>query len=1523
MGTHKRWQFFLILIVILLTVYNILPTVFYYSKPLKEAVSEKGGNQTALSIAQRVNSLESDAISWLHSFCRLLKVKPQSIALSVANPGVIELTFARAEDAATVRRHLSRAGEMIPFTAAQLSVQESSETLGQKTVVALRKIPLHFDPSQTEDYFRFSSKWDDSGNVTALFKQVTEDRALSLAVALAGTTENGATALAAPGAIQDPETQELITLVAQNITAFVQAFGANSTPAKRYFASFSQVEGHNRQEIISRYLQSLNALKAAYANELSALKEQEIKIKGEGGFLDTLRQQRKTALSSKLSTLQQAQEILTSHQTEFSSGPAPLTLRSAQSLLATSAQKISPEQGVQKVELGDLNPFIASFSIDWKNEKIFLEMHKDIREELLKLENNPSLSKQAEQILFDEIATIARKSAEKIVPSQERFEIALSSLQNSKSFLAMPLESIARTLTTQVKERIVTKWAPKHPDLKKENFPIWDFETYLKLPAAEKKLGLIVFSPITQSVTPPKGFRFNSIYVVAKGTELIFAKMQAAPTSPEAQQFFEDFNALRSLLQQYGFYGRPATLLAYAPEFKGDYIFEAQDYYQNVLKATREDFAVHGTRRFALLEFSNEEQRLLTLNKIDNAIHEDLLKWRDNYNAAKLAIRGLQPIDVPKPTRSPLWSNMALSAKKYFRGDDRKILHWGLDLSGGKTVQIELRDAHGRPVKKEADINQGINELYSRVNKMGVSEVGIRQEGDFITLDFPGSQGWSAAELVKASSMHFHVVNEKFTPSNVNLKESVSRFLQEVWNEADVTGQTTLEEINSIAFNHLYGDLQDPENPQPRTEAARELYAQGLRLSNPSEMSMSSSFNDTYSKIALFRGSEVLDWFGQTHPLLIVFNNYALEGGDLENIHASYDPNKGNYLAFGIQSARTGSDGQKLHPREDLYAWTAQFSKERVAGTPNEVYTQGRGYRMAVILNGSIVSAPTLDSPLRDSAMISGSFTQREISSLEADLKAGSLTYTPHILSEKNVSPELGAKERLNGILSTVLAIILVVLCMLLYYRFGGLVASVAVIFNLLVMWATLQNLDATLTLAGIGGIILTLGMAVDANVLVFERIREEFALTQRLASAINIGYRKAFSAIFDSNLTTIIAAVILLQFDSGPIRSLAITLIIGIVSSMFTALFMTRYYFNWWVRSPKHKRLSMATWIKGAQIRFLNYAKPVALLASLVILVGAYIGFKERNTILGMDFTGGFAITLELEERPTENYRALVENALTAQGLKGQDFQIRELTPPNHIRLFLSHSLDLKEGAFYGMPLMTESADLGYAYENNPRIVWIVQALEQQQVKISPSSLVRLDKNWTDVSGQISNSMRKEALLGLTIALLCILVYITLRFEFTYAMSATVCLAHDVLICIGAIAILHALGVPVQIDLNTVAALLTIVGYSLNDTIIVFDRIRENVKAMRKESLREIVNLSLNATLSRTVMTSLTTLLVLIPLVLLGGGTLFGFGLVMILGIVFGTLSSLYIASPLMLYLTEQKMKRRGKSQLMPNSTE
>ncbi len=1501
MQKKKRWQLWLIIIVIALTIYNILPTVFYYSKPLKKPIDKTKAYSIALNIAKRVNDLEKDAILWIKSYLKLLKIKARSITIDKENPDLIDIDFFKSEDATKFKNHMARAGNLISFVPAQLNVLDSNQFENKKVTVK-RQIPIQFDTNRINDFFEYASKYDDKKNISSTYKNIIFDRSAEIGAAVAGTSEN---AILLENIIKDPTSQmskNMALSLVHSILDFTKVFGESSNITYRFFASFTQGYLDNPKEAI----QTLIDILSKYRAEITLEKSDIIKAQKTQKFVLDETKQKLYLLDQRQTALMKAETILKNNVSKFAKSNKPLNYNDIYQILNLAFKK--DPSNLLKIDLKSNNPFISQLILDFSNNKVFLTLHRDI----IRFENTLKAQKKDsfDQLIINEIARISTRVDEKIMSEKDEFSINLHTLENTSSYLVLNLNEIAKVEAKQILNILLNQWQPKHPDLDRETLPIYDYETYRKLPQEQKKFCLVVYVPTLASDPVPSQMKPNSIYIIVKGLDMILQKYQSFENTDDAKSFFKDFNKLKSILSQNGYLGFFGSLFSKTNEFSNAYIFEKDDYYQSILKATRENFEVHGSKKYATLELSNIGQRIIALNKIETLMQEDLLKWKDDYNAAQISLDPSVRYDFAPPTKNALFSNLYLSFKKYFRGDERKILNWGLDLSGGKTVQIELRDQNNHVVKDEAALKQGINELYNRVNKMGVSEVNIKTIDSNIVLDFPSAQALSAKELIKASSMSFHIVNEKFSLNNPNLSEHVSKFLQEVYNEAVVTNKKDIKSINAIAYKHLYGKSLSTEAIEPISESAKVLYENGLRLASQ-DAEVTSAFNDTLSKIAMFKEDDASSWQGQTNPLLIVFNNYALEGSNLTNIRSAYDPTQGNFLTFEVKGSYTNKEGIKINPREEVYAWTSQFAKDKIAGTQLENFSKGQGWRMAVILNDYIISAPSLHVDFKDSAQITGSFSIREVNQLVADLKAGSLSFTPHILSEKNVSAELGSKERIKGIIATFAALALVIIAMLYYYKFAGLVASIAVIFNLLIMWATLQNLHATLSLASIAGIILTVGMAVDANVLVFERIKEEFAISKRISLAIQNGYKKAFSAILDSNLTTMLAALILLHFDSGPIKGFALTLIIGIASSMFTALFMTRYFFIKWAQNPKHTHLNMLDFVKIKNFNFSKYSKYVFMLSGLIILLGAYTFSIQKKAIFGMDFTGGFSLNIELDKTKNNNYRNIVENALLKAGVSSKDIQVRELSPSTNLRLFFSASMDQKGKPFYNMPYEIDALDIKYRYETNPRIVWVVNTLKENNINLSPRSLEKLDQNWTVMSGQMSDSMKNNAIWGLSLALIAILGYITFRFEFKFAISAMICLIHDILVTLGLISILHILGVAVQIDLHTIAALMTIIGYSLNDTIVIFDRIREDVKYMKKNTLKEIINHSLNLTLSRTTITSATTILALLALVILAGSTIFSFALVMTIGVIFGTLSSIFIASALMLMFHKMEMKK------------
>lgn len=1509
MEKQKSWQFYLILAVLILTLYNILPTIFYYSKPLKSPVDAHKAEHISASIIDRVNGLEGDAQEWLYSFSKLLKVHPLSIEIVKDNPELIEVTLKSPQEANSFRQFLSRAGTLIPFVPAQLNPYQESEIDPAKVLVS-RQINVHLDPSVTGGLFQFTPKYNEDGTIAPLYRSLVNDRAAQLALAFGGTSK---TAMQMASIIQHPTDSsydELAISIAKEIVNAETLFSQTNRPiAKRFYANFAQNDLHDNDEIIQKFIARINTLKTRITNQRDAIVQEQKKLKEQGISSDSSQEQLLAMLNNQRSTLEKASAILTKNMESIKAFKKPLTLDA----ITTSLKKGKTENGVQILSLEDRNPFVEALLIDWDNDNIYLKFYQDVQQ----LRNNEGKTEAAayqneklNQLIINDIASVSRQTDETIQPTEEGFGLSLNLLPDSQSFLVLNLGNLAEKQTQLINKQLSENWTPKQADLSREAYPIMDYAAYRKLKPEEQKLGLVIYAPSIYSEAPLQGFRTGSIYVIARGLNNIAQRYQQNPNDAESQAFANDFNQLKTFLQQKGFIGYPASAYGMSAAFNKDYIFELDDYYSNLLKATRENFDVKGSKRYGVLDFSNVEQRILTQNKIDDRIQEDLLKWKEEYHSAQVDLNATSKYLVPAPTKNPYWENLKLSAKKYFRGDDRKILKWGLDLSGGKTVRIGLRDHNNRIVSDPDDLKQTVNELYTRINNMGVSERNIHIENNNIILDFPGSQGLSAAELVKASAMYFHIVNEKFSSGNAALRESINQFLQDVWNEAVVTNRKEIESINEIAWQHLGGESLQGQETHPRSDNAKLLWENGLRLSNPKDKNVGSSFNDSLSAIAMMRGDDFMEWDGQSHPLLIVFHNYALEGSSLNNVTVGFDTAEGNILSFGVKRSYEGS--RPGSPRDDFYAWTSQFAEDKIAGTPKEIYTNGRGWRMAVILNGTVISKPSLRAALREGGMISGRFSQREVNQLAADLKAGSLSFTPKILSEQNVSPELGQQERTKGIVASIVAVILVVVAMVGYYRFAGLVASCAVLLNILIMWAVLQNIDAAITLPMIAGIVLTIGMAVDANVLVFERVREEFKISGRIASAIQAGYRKAFSAIADSNITTIIAALILIQFDSGPIKGFAISLIIGIVSSMFTALFMTRYFFAGWVQNPNNRNLTMAQFIGQTHFDFLAQTKKAVIISLIIMVVGSFLFISQRNTMLGMDFTGGYAVVVDLQEKTdVSDYRNEVADALLTHGATRNDFQIRELSRPNQLRIQLGISMEEKDHPFYQMPESLAEGKFAYSYQNSPRLTWLVNALQDQGLSIQPLQLENLDKDWTAMSGQFSETMRNNALIGLGIALLCILIYITLRFEFKFAVGAVIGLIHDVIITLGILALFHWLEFPVQIDLQVIGAIMTIIGYSLNDTIIVFDRIREDTKLLRKLKFNEIINHALNVTLSRTLMTSGTTLLVLLALVLLGGKSIFAFSLVMTIGVVVGTLSSLFIAAPVLLFLHNRELEK------------
>ena len=523
------------------------------------------------------------------------------------------------------------------------------------------------------------------------------------------------------------------------------------------------------------------------------------------------------------------------------------------------------------------------------------------------------------------------------------------------------------------------------------------------------------------------------------------------------------------------------------------------------------------------------------------------------------------------------------------------------------------------------------------------------------------------------------------------------------------------------------------------------------------------------------------------------------------------------------------------------------------------------GKRLAIVLDGTVQSAPTIQSRITDAGQISGRFTREEANDLAIVLRAGALPAPIVIEEERTVGPSLGKDSIHAGLLAISFGGVLVVLFMLVYYRLAGVVAVGALTLNVLLILGGLGYFQATLTLPGIAGMILTLGMAVDANVLIYERMREELRAGRPLSLAVGAGYDKAFSAIFDSNLTTVIAALFLYWFGTGPIRGFATTLSIGIIASMFTAIFVTRIVFDLLLGSGRLTRLSMMQFIRQTTIDFIAKRKVCYVLSAVIVGVGV-AGFAARGEgRYGIDFTGG----LLQEYRFSQPVDAdALRGTLSKVGLG--DAVIQQFGAPTEWLI--------------RTPAGTEA--------EIERVTSLTREALRSDYDAAHPELGRLER----VGPVVGKILKEKAWLAIAWSMLGILFYVAVRFKhFDFAAAGVVALVHDVVVGVGMLCLLGR-----QIDFIVVAALMTIAGFSINDTIVIYDRVRENLRLHRKLSLPEVINLSVNEMLGRTLLTSLTVIFEVLALYLFGGEVLRDFSLCLLFGFISGVYSTVYIASAL-----------------------
>jgi len=785
-----------------------------------------------------------------------------------------------------------------------------------------------------------------------------------------------------------------------------------------------------------------------------------------------------------------------------------------------------------------------------------------------------------------------------------------------------------------------------------------------------------------------------------------------------------------------------------------------------------------------------------------------------------------------------------------------------IGMSPGLTAQLQDKD--GNILVESIDVGEAYTagfELPLGPNnpKFSLSD-GIVAKGTTYQISYLVEYMNLGLDLVGGSEVEFRIPSETLQNSEVSLQDIVQIFNRKLNN----TGMKEIF-VQPLGTDRILVQLPGLKKSEVEN-IIKTLMTQGKLefktvIDDPELMAQAKEYEA--------RGKDLSTL--PNFPYTIVYKKIKNELGLWENIPGSERLVQAKARVSGkdIRHAYKGIDNQSLSGGYAIHInFNAQGSSKFADLTESAV-----GSRLAIILDDNLQSDPNVNEPIMGGqCQITGSFTEEDASRLVAVLRSGSMDVKPELLTQNTVGPTLGSDSINSGIMACLIGGCLVLAFMLFYYKTLGLIANIALVTNLLLLLGSMALFEGTLTLPGIAGFALTIGMAVDATVLIFERLREESLKNQPIKASLAQGYQRAFITIFDSNFTTFITALILYYVgNSGPIKGFCLSLMLGLSINLFAAVFVTQTLITLAVYNEKMKSFIMTKpYFQNTHINFFALSKKVIYLSYAILTLGFILVVVKGSSMLDVDFTGGNLLQVNLQESTNvENVRAIVtdhgiENPVVqsfGQG-GGKSYTIR--TP----HLEQNDKLELQSKLMKGLPSFEDSS-LTF-----PRDI--------------------------TVGGVAAQEMLAFAVVALIAAMLAILIYIMIRFtEFKYGLAACVALIHDVGITIGILAICG-----VQINLTIFAALLTVVGYSLNDTIVIFDRIRENIGIQKKPDLQSIAIKSLNQTLNRTILTSLTTFFVVGSLIIMGGGVIKGFALTMLIGLITGTYSSLFIATPFVLFL-------------------
>jgi len=804
--------------------------------------------------------------------------------------------------------------------------------------------------------------------------------------------------------------------------------------------------------------------------------------------------------------------------------------------------------------------------------------------------------------------------------------------------------------------------------------------------------------------------------------------------------------------------------------------------------------------------------------------------------------------------------------------------------------------------ESESAISNSFNVLRNRIDRFGVTQPNIQKLGSSgrILVELPGVKEPERVRklLQGTASLEFWA-----TYDNAEVEAYLA--------EANATLATLLADTDEAveeAKEAEGDDLLAEELQQAENDAAAEA---AFRKQNPLFSVLQPSGARGYACIGYAHYADTAT-VNKYLAMPQVKQLFPPEFKPMWTVKASaMDPNQNIFELVAIKS--TSRDGKA--PLDGGSVTDARVSYGNTGGSPSvsmSMNAEGAnvwarltkdniGKQVAIVLDGMVYSYPTVNTEITGgSSEITGNFTLEEAEDLANVLKSGKLPAPATIIQEQVVGPSLGAESINAGLISFIIAFVLVLLYMVFFYQGAGLVADVALLCNVVLLFGTLVSFGAVLTLPGIAGLVLTLGMAVDANVIIYERVKEELRAGKGLSKAIADGYSNAYSAIIDGQFTTFLTGVVLFLFGSGPVQGFATTLIIGIITSVLTSVFITRIIFD--DRVSKGKNISFdnkftRNFLQNTKVDFLGKKKIAYIVSGALILISLVSIFTKGFTY-GVDFTGG------------RTYVVRFDQPVTAEAVRAAAME--EFDGAVEVKQFGGES-QMKVTTQYLVENESSEADA----EVEAKLYNALKGFFTTEVSFAeftstldnPNGIISSDK----VGPTIANDITRNAIIAVVIALFVIFAYIAVRFKgWTWGLGGVVGLAHTALIVIGFFSLFSGiLPFSLDIDQTFIAAILTIIGYAINDTVVIFDRIREYKQLHPKADFRQNVNEALNSTLSRTMNTSLTTLVTMLAIAIFGGEVIRGLAVALILGIVIGTYASIFIATPIMYDVTNKKSKK------------